>query len=62
MPGIVPDSKERLSGRLRGHPIAVKKGKRTNVGIIELFNDGGDRALTSSLLTGPAEKAGADAP
>ena len=43
----------------------VKKGKRINVGIIELFDDGGDlvaTALTSYLLTGPADKAGTDAP
>jgi uncharacterized protein (TIGR00369 family) len=43
----------------------VKKGKRINVGIIELFDNGGDlvaTALTSFLLTGPADKAGADAP
>lgn len=42
----------------------VKKGRRINVGIIDLFDDGGDlvaTVLTSFLLTDPAGAAGSDA-
>ena len=43
----------------------VKKGKRINVGIIDLYDTGGDllaTVLTSFLLTGPGSPAAEEAP